>query len=250
MNGMSTNPIMSKDEVRRALIIALDRYAIIEAIDVEGQAFSWPIPPGVPGHTPISELPESSQLLWSYQPELAKQMLADAGYPDGFTLELKGISLAVDIDFLNTLAYYWEEIGIDVNITVLDPAAYTATMRGVDYDILLETEFGSASPYILLNRASFDSTYRTWDNLEYNNMWEDMKKTVDTDERVAKMKELALFVTDAAAGGVGISRPYWLTCYWPWLKNYYGEITTGRENFMPMAARLWIDEDMKAEMGY
>jgi len=39
--------------------------------------------------------------------------------------------------------------------------------------------------------------------------------------------------------------------WWPWLKNYYGERNVGDwGNPMPILAHVWIDQDMKAEMGY
>ena len=39
--------------------------------------------------------------------------------------------------------------------------------------------------------------------------------------------------------------------WWPWLKNYYGEVTVGDYvKFAPMMATAWIDQDLKTEMGY
>jgi hypothetical protein len=39
--------------------------------------------------------------------------------------------------------------------------------------------------------------------------------------------------------------------WWPWLKNYYGERNaTDYTNPWPILAHVWIDEDLKAEMGY
>jgi len=39
--------------------------------------------------------------------------------------------------------------------------------------------------------------------------------------------------------------------WWPWLKNYYGERTaTDYEDPWPILAHVWIDEDLKALMGY
>jgi peptide/nickel transport system substrate-binding protein len=61
---------------------------------------------------------------------------------------------------------------------------------------------------------------------------------------------MGLYAMDAAVGGIGLSAPYFLTCYWPWLKNYYGEVNVGRENFNPMAKTLWIDQDLKEDLGY
>jgi len=43
-------------------------------------------------------------------------------------------------------------------------------------------------------------------------------------------------------------RIYW----WPWLKNYYGEYSLHDDvsGLAPLVYFMWIDEDLKAEMGY
>jgi len=38
--------------------------------------------------------------------------------------------------------------------------------------------------------------------------------------------------------------------WWPWVKNCYGETDLGYKNFVPAIARMWIDEDLKDDMGY
>jgi hypothetical protein len=34
------------------------------------------------------------------------------------------------------------------------------------------------------------------------------------------------------------------------VRNYYGEINGARANYTPMIARLWIDQELKQELGY
>jgi hypothetical protein len=39
--------------------------------------------------------------------------------------------------------------------------------------------------------------------------------------------------------------------YWPWIKNYYGEFTnTDDGTFGSLIQLMWIDENLKKEMGY
>ncbi|MBA7706656.1 hypothetical protein ES703_115511 [subsurface metagenome] len=47
-----------------------------------------------------------------------------------------------------------------------------------------------------------------------------------------------------------MTTPKIMLCHWPWIKNYYGEMETAYYNYCPMLTTLWIDQDMKAEMGY
>ena len=44
--------------------------------------------------------------------------------------------------------------------------------------------------------------------------------------------------------------PYVHTAWWPWVKNYNGELRAGAVRPGPIYARIWIDQDLKKRMGY
>jgi ABC-type dipeptide transport system, periplasmic component len=75
--------------VRRALTMAIDRETILqEYLDGHGLLDWAPILVDTPAYTPIDELPEDLQELWGYHPDTARQLLVDAGYGTGFTLDV------------------------------------------------------------------------------------------------------------------------------------------------------------------
>jgi peptide/nickel transport system substrate-binding protein len=43
---------------------------------------------------------------------------------------------------------------------------------------------------------------------------------------------------------------YSYTAWWPWVKNYDGELRAGAERPGPIHARIWIDQAMKKKMGF
>ncbi|MBN1218988.1 MAG: hypothetical protein JXM69_08670 [Anaerolineae bacterium] len=72
-----TRPPFNDVRVRRALAMAVDRETLADVI-MGGYVFPATggfIPPGMPGYSPEIGL--------SYQPDLARQLLAEAGYPEG-----------------------------------------------------------------------------------------------------------------------------------------------------------------------
>ena len=50
-------------------------------------------------------------------------------------------------------------------------------------------------------------------------------------------------------GTIGFANPYSLNVYWPWFKNYYGELEASYYNEMPMIMRGWIDQNLKKSLG-
>jgi len=67
-----------------------------------------------PWYIPLEELPESCRELWDYNPEKAKQLLAEAGFPKGF--ETNVICQVRDTDLLSIVKADLAKIGVDMQI--------------------------------------------------------------------------------------------------------------------------------------
>ena len=105
--------------VRKAMAIAIDREAICKAI-YAGFA--------KPAAVPLFSL-NMDKFQYSYDPAAAKQLLKDAGYPNGFTFKV--ISYAdpgapESPRIMEALAAYWKQIGLDPQITMIDYASYNS----------------------------------------------------------------------------------------------------------------------------
>jgi len=53
-----------------------------------------------------------------------------------------------------------------------------------------------------------------------------------------------------AAPAIWLPSQYGYTAWWPWVKNYGGELRAGAERPGPIHARMWVDQEMKKKMGF
>lgn len=101
--------------VRRALSHAIDREGVTEGV-LFGLATPTvqAMPPGNIGHNPALTLDSVP-----YDPELARQMLADAGYPNGFSFECVAVNTSGYVARTEAVQAMFAEIGVDMQIRVI-----------------------------------------------------------------------------------------------------------------------------------
>ncbi len=71
----------------------------------------------------------------------------------------------------------------------------------------------------------------------------------DEGKRMLLMKIMTRDIVEKAPY-IWLPTPYVYTAWWPWVKNYGGELRAGAERPAPIHARIWIDQAMKKKMGY
>lgn len=112
---------LSDVQVRKAISCAIDRQGILENIyDGDGRIEDGIFPTGCIGYS------AANQGWLTYDPEAARAMLADAGYGDGFDMEIGLDSTATDSvkNAVQIIAQNLMDVGIRVNIKSLDHASY------------------------------------------------------------------------------------------------------------------------------
>lgn len=103
-----TNPAFAKPEVRQALLYGTDRATIIKTLHPGSKATAQLFPSDSPGFDP------ALNDTYAYDPAKAKQLLASAGYPNGFSIDLTWPGQPSP-DLL-AIQDQWKKIGVTLNI--------------------------------------------------------------------------------------------------------------------------------------
>ena len=113
-------------KIRQAMTLAINRQAIVDKILLgEGQPSAAPMS-WMPGEFPFNN---PTWAVPAYDPERARELLAEGGYPDGFEIEIRIFPLGgrpYQPDLGEAVAGYWEDIGLDVKRTITE---YRPTVR-------------------------------------------------------------------------------------------------------------------------
>jgi len=127
-------PELADIRVRQAINMAFDRQGIIDAILLGNGS------PGSQPFNPISPV-YNDQLddLYPFDPEAARELLADAGYPNGFTLAMPA-NLVV-MQFQPTITQSLADIGITVQ---WDPVPASSSGQGTTWGAYFN--YGSIAP--------------------------------------------------------------------------------------------------------
>jgi len=122
--------------VRQALNYAIDRQAIADTI-FQGQAVPAGAPNPVPSWIDIAPYP--------YDPDMARQLLEEAGYADGFDLSLKTLTAnpGAELPLIGEIvAQYWTEIGVNVTIIPSDWGTVRGELLGAEANDFFFTQRG------------------------------------------------------------------------------------------------------------
>ena len=149
--GMRTDkPPFGDVRVRRALSMAIDRKAILQATAEGVGVMNPPIPAAlVAWAIPYDQMGDG--LKWdAYNPAEAKRLLAEAGQGSGFstTLEYATYGSQELIDAVQMAVKFWKDIGVEVKVVEKPYAAYFATSyQGKQDGLMMGPQFPALDPW-------------------------------------------------------------------------------------------------------
>jgi len=237
------NQYLQNESVRRALMMATDLNTINNLTWPGSTEPGFPIAQGNPAYTSISQLPTSTQQLFTYNATAAKQAITAAGYPNGFSLAITIQSTSTtDTDVAQLLVSEWANVGVTLTINSIDATAKQTLDNSRKFDCIMES-FSCNNPIVPLSQVEAVAGVVNLDVYSASENFETMynKMVLDTDAATltADEKALGLAILDDC-GFIPFGDQVGLNVYQPWIKNYYNETDTGYHNRVPMEAELWI----------
>lgn len=178
------------------------REAIIKAVNVEeltagvyqykeAQPASLPLPPGSWGYDPSLE----SEAL-AYDPEGAKKLLAEAGYPDGFDLDIYISNTEARVKMATLFqAYLKQNLNINVNINTSEWGTFSEIASSGKADVFAMSWTWYPDPYFFLNKIFHSSSIGSlgngqgFKNEEVDKYLDDALLTTDQAERADLYKK-------------------------------------------------------------
>lgn len=240
--------------VRRAMNLAINRQEIVKSYyGGNAEVLAYPMHPTYTGYyEPLEQMPDAVKELYSYNPKKAKELLAEAGYPNGFSFKVQTSSASVEGDLLQMVAAYLSKIGVKMEIQTLEYGAYFSAMmtktNAAGYFMFL----GNTNPTTALRKSFVKGN--VWNPAQFSDPGIDAKMAevlAESDERVRQVK-VRLMTREILEKAPLIYLPsaYVYTGWWPWVKNYGGELRAGAERPGPIHARMWVDQALKKQMGF
>jgi peptide/nickel transport system substrate-binding protein len=241
--------------VRRALNMAVNKEEIVKAYyNGNAELFAYPMHPDYVGYfQPLKEMPPSVQELFKYDPAKAKKLLAEAGHPKGFTFKVQVCSCNPDhMDLLPLISAYLEQVGVKMEIQPMEYGAFLSAMTSRKHSIGYMMNNGHTNPTTTI-RKSFTTGQQWnpggWSDPKYDAKMDEVYRTRDEATRIKMLREMTVEILDLAPY-IWLPTPYVYTAWWPWVKNYAGELRAGSVRPGPIYARMWIDEELKKKMGH
>jgi len=182
-------------KVRQAMNYAVDVDIIIEALF---DGFAEP----AAGYVASGELGYGAVEPFGYDPDKAMELLAEAGYPDGFAMDMACPSGAYTHfeEVCEAVAGFLGEVGIDITLEVMESGQYWDLEANKELPPLFGDSWSATGgeAYRRLTGAlgGMDASYSAWYDEEISALLQEIQATPDQDERAALYGELQVYMQE------------------------------------------------------
>ena len=198
--------------VRQAIDLAIDDQTIVDTIlQGAGTPMLTRVPSGVNGCN------EDLVGKYNYDPDRAKELLAEAGYPDGFSMKIEAPTgrYTMDAEISQAIVAMLSQVGITVDLQLLESSAYSNVFSAHSAEDGFMTCFGLGffdASYGMIGYFGVNTSGESnWNNQEYIDMYYEAEFNMNEEERTQLFQEMQQMVADEV--------PYAIICQ---IDNSYG----------------------------
>lgn len=186
-------------KVRQALCYAIDRQGIIDMVaGGKGTVIGSNMFPGFGKY-----YKEELESLYPYDVQKAKDLLAEAGYPDGFTFTVTVPSnYKFHVDTAQVVVEQLKQVGITVEIQQIEWASWINDVYvGRNYESTIVGLDAKLAPRDVVDRynSTADNNFLNYSNPKFDETIAKAIASVDEEEKIAYYKELQTILAEDAA---------------------------------------------------
>lgn len=247
----TTIPPYDNPKVRRALFLAVDRQAQVDAFGFGKGLIHGPLPSwlwfGVPAEE-LLEVPGFRQTADGKKDpqdlEMAKQLLAEAGYPDGFDATITVRQTGIYADQAALLKDQFREIGIDITTRPMESTAGLAAFLALDFEMGIQgTGFAFHDPDQILAGLYLPRgarNYPGWEHPKITQLYDQQARATDQTKRAEIISEIEQILLYEDNHWVGL---LYDNFGWPvskQIQDFYVPSTVASTGMM--WERIWLDQ--------
>jgi ABC-type transport system substrate-binding protein len=194
-------------KVRQAISWAVNRDKIVKLLAGQAQSLYQLWPPGMPGHQPDKKW-------YGYDPAKAKALLAEAGFPNGFSTMLYTDNVDPDPKIMGSIQNDLAAVGIKAGVKTMSNETFW-TQRSTPNTLTIGNflwfmDFPDPSDWmtLFLKSSAVDGGVNCsfWWSPKVEQLYQEAQATMDPTARLAKYDEIQATILDQAA---------WVTLYSP-----------------------------------
>ena len=249
------NPPFNDIRVRQAMQMAMDLETINKSFfsdfgDATPNGYMANSKTGV--GTPFEEWPEEVKKTYQYDPEGAKKLLAEAGYPNGFKTRLD-YDVRFDPSYAELAVGFWSAIGVQVETHIIDATQGSVLSQENNSDGILA--YVNAITYEAVPALRTFTTGFLWNPVaasdpEYDKLWQAANTAANVEEQNRWAKAANMHHTKQHWIVAGPVIPQFNVAQ-PWIKGYNGEVSISKNgHYSTVLTRVWVDQELKKEMGF
>jgi peptide/nickel transport system substrate-binding protein len=214
-------------KVRQAMNYAVDMQTISDALF---DGFAKP----AAGYVASAELGYGAVEPFGYDPEKAKELLTEAGYADGFEMDMACPAGAYTHfeEVCEAIVGYLGEVGINITLDIMESGQYWDLEAAKELPPLFgdswSSAVGEAYPRLVGALDGWDASYSAWYDEKLAAMLDEIAITVDQDARAKLYEELQVYMQE---------NPPFIYLYEPMT---FEAVNTRVQNYKPRSAETYF----------